>query len=78
MGTEKAREDAKWDNHGAFAKALIEGIGEGKASVKHRITTATLDFYVQERVKDLTEGDQHPVMGRPGLIEDFPLAIPKP
>ena len=29
-GTEVGQEDAKWDRHGAFTKALIEAIGEGK------------------------------------------------
>ena len=32
-GTEQAKEDAKWDWHGAFTKALIDAIGLGKASI---------------------------------------------
>ena len=45
MGTELALEDAKWDRHGAFAEALIEAIGEGKASIDSTgaITTDMLD-----------------------------------
>jgi uncharacterized caspase-like protein len=79
-GTERAKEDAKWDRHGAFTKALIEAIGEGKAKMdpSGRITTDILDFYVEERVKDLTGGAQHPVMNRPALIPDFPLALARP
>ena len=46
-GTELANEDAKWDRHGAFAEALIDAIGEGKASIdpSGRITTDMLDLY---------------------------------
>ena len=80
MGTELSHEDAKWDRHGAFAKALIEAIGQGKAKIdpSGRITTDILDIYLEERVKVLTEGAQHPVMNRPALIPDFPLALAKP
>jgi hypothetical protein len=79
-GTELAKEDEKWDRHGAFAKALIEAIGEGKAALDPRkpITTDLLDYYVVERVKQLTEGKQHPVMHRPDLVPDFPLALATP
>ena len=79
-GTELANEDAKWDRHGAFAKALIEAIGEGKAAIDPRkpITTDILDLFRSERVKQLTEGKQHPVMHRPALVPDFPLALAKP
>ena len=79
-GTEIAREDEKWDRHGAFAKALIEAIGEGKASLDPRkpITTDLLDYYIVERVKELTNGKQHPVMHRPDLVPDFPLAVATP
>jgi WD40 repeat protein/uncharacterized caspase-like protein len=79
MGTETALEDAKWDRHGAFAEALIEAIGEGKASIDstRRITTDMLDFYIEEHVKEMTGGAQHPVMNR-NLIPDFPLALAKP
>jgi hypothetical protein len=76
-GTELAKEDEKWDRHGAFAKAVIDAIGEGKASIDQsgRITTDMLDLYVEDRVKDMTGGLQHPVMNRPVLVPDFPIAI---
>jgi hypothetical protein len=72
-------EDAKWDRHGAFAEALIEAIGGGKASIDstRRITTDMLDFYIEEHVKAMTDGAQHPVMNR-NLIPDFPLALSRP
>ena len=80
MGTELSHEDAKWDRHGAFAEALIEAIGQGKAKIDQsgRITTDILDIYLEERVKVLTDGAQHPVMNRPALIPDFPLALARP
>ena len=79
-GTEHAWENDQWDRHGAFTKALIEAIGEGKASTDGtgRITTTMLDLYVEERVKELTKGAQHPVMTRPDLLPDFPLALARP
>jgi hypothetical protein len=79
-GTELAKEDVKWDRHGAFAKALIDAIGEGKAAIDQsgRITTDLLDLYVEDRVKAMTEGRQHPVMNRPILVPDFPIAIAQP
>ena len=79
-GTELAKEFDKWDRHGAFAKALIEAIGEGKASMdpSGRITTDMLDLYVEDHVKAMTAGQQHPVMNCPILIPDFPLALAHP
>ena len=58
----------------------IEAIGEGKASSNESglITTDTLDFYVSERVKELTGGAQHPVMNRPSIVPDFPVALKRP
>ena len=61
--------------HGAFTKALIEGLG-GKADIMHKgtVTTATLDYFLAERVKELTNGRQHPLMTRPKTVPDFPIA----
>ena len=75
-GREFSIENDEW-KHGAFTKALIEAIGEGKADILHngRITTALLDAYLAERVKELTGGEQHPVMSRPDAVPDFPLAL---
>ena len=83
-GTEVSYEDVQWDRHGAFAKVLIDAIGEGKASLdpSGRITTDMLDLYLADHVKELTkdedEGVQHPVMNRPDPVPDFPLALAKP
>jgi uncharacterized caspase-like protein len=76
-GTELAKEDEQWDRHGAFAKALIDAIGAGKAAIDRsgRTTTDMLDLYVEDRVKAMTDGRQHPVMNRPVLVPDFPIAM---
>lgn len=37
------------------------------------ITTAALDLWVSERVKELTRGSQHPGMIRPPTVPDFPM-----
>ena len=34
-----------------------------------------LDLYLVDHVKAMTEGRQHPVMNRPILVPDFPIAI---
>lgn len=75
-GREVSIESDDW-HHGAFTKALIEAIGEGKADIAHngRITTSLLDAYLSERVKELTDGEQHPVMSRPDAVPDFPVAL---
>ena len=76
-GTEFASENEKWNRHSAFAEALIEAIGEGKASFEPsgRITIDMLQVYIEDRVKEMTEGRQHPVMNRSSTLPDFPLAL---
>src|SRR5262249_25138034 len=65
-GREVSQEDDSWGN-GAFTKALLEGMPaagrNGKADLtgKGVITTAALDAWLSERVKELTRGSQHPV-----------------
>jgi hypothetical protein len=81
-GREVSQEDDSWGN-GAFTKALIEGLGgpghQGRADLTNKgvITTAALDLWVSERVKDLTRGSQHPVMIRPPTVPDFPMFVPQ-
>ncbi|MCW3052422.1 MAG: repeat, subgroup, partial [Chthonomonadales bacterium] len=76
-GKESALEDPKW-GHGAFTKALLEGL-EGKADLRGngRITITSLDFFLSERVKELTDGNQHPTTTKPPSVPDFPIAIVK-
>ena len=70
-------EDAQWGN-GAFTKALVEGL-KGAADIKNqgKITVSLLDFYVAERVKELTGGKQTPATVKPETVPDFPIAIRK-
>ena len=73
-GREFSFERPEW-GHGAFTKALIEGFS-GKADILHKgtVTTASLDLFLENRVKELTGGLQHPVMTRPTTVPDFPIA----
>jgi TPR repeat protein/uncharacterized caspase-like protein/WD40 repeat protein len=75
-GRELALERADWGN-GAFTKAILEGLFEGRADLLHKgtITLSQLDAYVADRVKDLTGGVQHPIMIRPATVPDFPIAL---
>ncbi|AEE48141.1 caspase family protein [Haliscomenobacter hydrossis] len=74
---EFALEDPSWQN-GAFTKALVEGLS-GKAVVpgQNRITVKSLDAYVSERVKVLTNGKQHPATVFPPNVPDFPIGMVK-
>lgn len=76
-GKQVSIERADWGN-GAFTKALVEGLC-GKADLfnKGKITVKTLDAYITERVKDLTEGKQSPVTITPLGVPDFPLSVTK-
>ena len=90
-GKEASLEHSDW-GHGAFALALIEGLtgkhiyeragatpktrlpadlnGDGVIEIKE------LDLYVTQRVRELTDGAQHPVT-RSGDIPSFPVAAVK-
>jgi len=74
-GKQFSLEDDTWGN-GAFTKALIEGLS-GKADYSHqdKITIKSLDFYVAERVKTLTKGQQTPTVVIPESMSDFPIGI---
>lgn len=75
-GRQYSLENDEWQN-GAFTKALIEGLS-GKADDKGRgkITVSMLEFWLSERVKELTGGKQTPTTTKPQTVPDFPLAIP--
>lgn len=74
-GRQYSLENPEWGN-GAFTKALVEGFN-GKANYNKtgRITHKMLDFYISERVKEITEGKQTPVTQAPGGVPDFPIAL---
>ncbi|MBF0256847.1 MAG: caspase family protein, partial [Gammaproteobacteria bacterium] len=75
-GRESSVENAEW-GHGAFTKALIEGMEEMKANYNgdNRIDLKELDLYITTRVKELTGGRQHPMTEIPQVMPDFPVAI---
>jgi hypothetical protein len=76
-GRQYSLESAEWNN-GAFTKALVEGLlGQAAVGQTGRITHKMLDFYVAERVKALTKGQQTPVNTSPQGVPDFPIALVK-
>lgn len=74
-GKQYSFENAEWGN-GAFTKALVEGLN-GRADLKKRgrITHKMLDFYVSDRVEELTQGKQTPVNTSPLGVPDYTIAV---
>ena len=72
-GNQFSWEDPVWGN-GAFTKALVEGL-EGKADTRKTgvVRIAALEDYVYDRVKDLTEGKQKPMVAKPKMVENFAI-----
>jgi hypothetical protein len=55
---------------------LMEGLsGKADDTKTGRIPVATLDLYLAERVKDLTQRQQKSVTVKPAAVGDFPLAL---
>jgi Caspase domain/WD domain, G-beta repeat len=72
---QKALEDAQW-GHGAFTKALLEGLGgQAVAPGTKKVTVKTLDAFVAERVKTLTNRQQTPTTAYPPNVPDFPVSL---
>ncbi|MDP6356576.1 MAG: caspase family protein, partial [Planctomycetota bacterium] len=86
MGRELAHEDDAW-KHGAFTRALLEGFGKyrpfGATALPENadinkdgvVYLNELDAYVAERVKELTDGAQHPTTQKPSTVRSFPIAV---
>jgi hypothetical protein len=74
-GRHIAIESPDWGG-GAFTTALVAGL-EGGADLNGDdvISLKELDFFVSDRVKEMTEGRQHTVSGWPTTLSDFPIAI---
>ena len=72
-GDEVSIERPEW-GHGAFTKALIEGL-EGRADYSGDgiVHLSELNTYVAERVKTLSKGKQHTTFPRRDQITRFPL-----
>ena len=75
-GAELSQERAEWQ-HGAFTQAVLEGLaGEADYDKNGVVTVDELAFYVKERVKKLTGGQQHPVDLKPKEALNFDIAMP--
>jgi hypothetical protein len=74
-GNQPSWEDPKWGN-GAFTKALVEGL-DGKADVRKAgvVRVSALEDYVYDRVKELTDGKQKPMVAKPKMVENFPIVV---
>jgi len=75
-GSGYSYEQPDW-GHGAFTKALIEGIDNAQADYNHdqAISIKEIDLYVTERVKTLTHGKQKPTTIVPQSIPDFMVGV---
>jgi WD40 repeat protein len=69
-----AYEDKAWQ-HGAFTKALEEGLKYHKADYNDDgiITIKEIDLYITNKVNSLTNGNQKPTTIIPASIPDFPI-----
>jgi WD40 repeat protein len=73
-GNQLSQEKEEWNN-GAFTKALVEGMrGAAARPGVPAISISDLESYVSQRVKELTNGNQRPVMAQPKTVEDYWIA----
>ena len=72
-GVEASYESADW-GHGAFTKALLEGLG-GQADYDRdrQIYVRELDHFISRRVEKLTNGRQHPTTEIPESMPNFSI-----
>ncbi|MEN8220483.1 MAG: caspase family protein [Pseudomonadota bacterium] len=76
-GAGVSQEDDSW-GHGAFTRALIDGLSGGAADNKGMVYIDTLRRYVSTRVQKLTGGHQRPVIPRfTGSGDFFELVLAK-
>ncbi len=74
-GREESQERSEW-GHGAFTKAMIEGLqGQADYNKNSIIEIKEIDLYVTTRVKELTGGTQHPTTEIPKTLPNFPITI---
>lgn len=73
-GSQYALESSAWGN-GAFTLAVIEGLeGGADYNTDRAVSVNELNLYVTQRVKELTNNRQTPVLRLPGEVRDFPVA----
>ena len=74
-GKELSVEHPDW-GHGAFTKALIEGLnGDADYDSDNIIDMKEIDLFITKRVKELTGGSQHPTTEIPKTMPNFPLVV---
>jgi WD40 repeat protein len=74
-GNELSQEKEEWNN-GAFTKAVVEGLRGAAARPRNPvIMISDLNGYVSQRVRDLTGGNQKPMMAMPKTVEDYPISM---
>ena len=72
-GKENSQERPEW-KHGAFTKALIEGLeGDADYDKDNTVDVKEIDLFITKRVKALTNGGQHPTTEIPKTMPNFPL-----
>lgn len=68
-------EDEEWQS-GAFTKAIVEGLDDNADLLKNgTITISSLETWMAERVKELSEGTQTPTVAKPQTVPDFPIGL---
>jgi WD40 repeat protein len=73
-GNESSLEHPDW-GHGAFTASVLAGMKGGADINKDGIVhLLELDFFVSEKVKELSEGAQHPTTVKPSTISRLPVA----
>ena len=74
-GRESSIESLDW-GHGAFTLALLDGLaGEADYDKNGMVEIKEIDLYITHRVKELTEGIQHPTTEIPASLPNFPVAV---
>jgi hypothetical protein len=74
-GNELSQEKEEWNN-GAFTKAVVEGLRGAAARPQNPvIMISDLNGYVSQHVRDLTGGNQKPMMAMPKTIEHYPISM---
>jgi hypothetical protein len=77
-GSELSLEREEWNN-GAFTKAVVEGLRGAAARPQIPVVMISdLQGYVSQRVRELTSGNQKPMMAMPTTVEDYPISRPQP
>jgi WD40 repeat protein len=74
LAREISLEDEKW-GHGAFTKAILDTFGSSASDINQDgfLSLTEMEQSVSDRVTEMTDGQQHPVMKRPATIHNIPF-----